>query len=480
MRINSRVQNQLLLRQKIALIIFGLVLTLIILEAGLRLGGFIFSSLQDQRNLISIRQRGTYRIMCLGESTTVGQYPVFLEQVLNQRNIGIRFSVVNKGVIGITTSGILTRLESNLSKYKPNMVVSMIGINDMVGFNDREKHLPCESPSASKIILFIRSFRVYKLARLLSLHIRTKVQEIGSSLHHTQQAGPFSTEEEDLKKSIILNPEDDTAYVKLSQWYQGQNRPAQVEALAKKAISLNPQNEDAYIELARAYNYENKFNKAIETAKKAIALNPGNDWTYWELGIYSSMLGKENQAERFFRKAIVLNPKNVTACLSLVNCYLKSGKFTEAEKILKETIGLNPNVDRVYAALVTLYKENGKNAFIQDYYKKANELRGKIFYSIVYQNYQKLKTELDKKGIKLVCVQYPVRSIEPLKKIFEGEAGIIFVDNEKIFKDAINKEGYKEYFVDMFGGDFGHCTPKGNRLLAENIAKSIVKEVFGK
>ena len=73
-----------------------------------------------------------------------------------------------------------------------------------------------------------------------------------------------------------------------------------------------------------------------------------------------------------------------------------------------------------------------------------------------------------------------MRSIESLKKIFEGQTGVIFVDNERIFKDAVKREGYKEYFKDMFGGDFGHCTPKGNRLLAENIADVILKEVFSK
>jgi hypothetical protein len=79
-------------------------------------------------------------------------------------------------------------------------------------------------------------------------------------------------------------------------------------------------------------------------------------------------------------------------------------------------------------------------------------------------------------------VQYPVRNIEPLKRMFKEETGdsIIFVDNEKIFKDVIRKEGYKEYFGDMFGGDFGHCTQKGNMLLAENIASVILKKYFNK
>ncbi len=80
----------------------------------------------------------------------------------------------------------------------------------------------------------------------------------------------------------------------------------------------------------------------------------------------------------------------------------------------------------------------------------------------------------------MVCVQYPMRSIDPLKKIFEKDEGVIFVDNETIFKEMVKKSGPKEVFLDMFGGDFGHCTPKGNRLLAQNIADAILRAVFNK
>jgi len=42
----------------------------------------------------------------------------------------------------------------------------------------------------------------------------------------------------------------------------------------------------------------------------------------------------------------------------------------------------------------------------------------------------------------------------------------------------VKSTGYKEVFRDMFSGDFGHCTEKGNRLLAGNIAAVILKELF--
>ena len=69
-----------------------------------------------------------------------------------------------------------------------------------------------------------------------------------------------------------------------------------------------------------------------------------------------------------------------------------------------------------------------------------------------------------------------------MKRMFmwQAKSDIIFVDNEKIFKDAIREFGYHEYFIDASGGDFGHCTERGNRLLAENIANVILKEHFDK
>jgi hypothetical protein len=88
-----------------------------------------------------------------------------------------------------------------------------------------------------------------------------------------------------------------------------------------------------------------------------------------------------------------------------------------------------------------------------------------------------MKQILDNENIKLVCVQYPMRSIKPLKSMFEDQGGVIFVDNEKVFKDALKQGTYREYFIDMFGGEFGHCTIKGDELLAENISKSIAQYI---
>jgi Tfp pilus assembly protein PilF len=297
-----------------------------------------------------------------------------------------------------------------------------------------------------------------------------------------KEQGKFDQAEGIFKKAIELDPRNYNAYLYLGSCYIDQKKFISAGEIFKKAIELDPINAEGYIGLGWCYTDQGKFDQAEGLLKKAIELNPQNDNAYLRLGWFYMTQERFVQAEDPFKKTIELNPKNDNAYLGLALSYMNQGKlFSQAEKLLKKNIQLKPTKnDIAYGGLATLYKEMGKYNLAKEYYKKANKLRLEYYNPITRSNYQELKEILDKRGIKLVCVQYPVRSVEPLKKIFEDHAGVIFVDNERIFKEAIKKEGYKEYFTDMFGGDFGHCTRKGNRLLAENIANVILKEYFNR
>jgi len=535
-----------------------LLLTLVFLEAGLRIEGKISSFLQERRNLLSLRQKGEYRIMCLGESTTKGQYPPYLEEILNQSNIGIKFSVIDKGVDRTNTTMILSKLESNLDTYHPDMVITMMGINNI------EVDVPSEYVSDSKAINFLESFRIYKLAQLLWLHIVTRFKELKSHdasspkllrKINLQQAyaedkdaspskeplksneatelkptddeayfelgnsyreqGRFSEAESSFKKAIELNPGNDGAYIQLGWVFRDLGKLSEAESSFKKAIELNPGNDGAYIQLGSFYQERGRFSEAESSFKKATELNPTNDEAYGYLGSSYHDLGKWSEAEESYKKALEINPRNVGVYIrrafsyyeqgrfseaeksfkkaieldpgnegiyvELGQCYQNQDKFSEAEESFKKAIELDPRNDKAYAALETFYIEMGKMELARKYGNEARDLRLDSYSLITAANYQKLKAILDKRGIVYVCVQYPMRSLELLKKLFQGnDKGVIFVDNEEIFKSAVQREGWEEYFHDLFAGNFGHCTEKGNRLLAQNIAKVILKEVFGK
>jgi len=531
---------------KILTIVFGAFLCLILLELGLRLAGSVFLSSQERRNKASIHQKGTYRILCLGESTTaiggVYSYPSQLQEILNRRADGVKFSVINKGLPGINTSDILARLEANLDEYRPDMVITMMGNND------RGTNMFYEVVPESKIRNFFRSLSVYKLTRIILAHIVNRFKEPNSdepgaigevSLKNDREyvnkgkfcrdLGKFPEAETLFRKAIKFDPNNDEAYLELgwvcriqgkfpeaeaafrkaveinpqNYWpYVEQGKFSEAEALFKKNIALNPANDWLYIGLGWIYQDQGKFTEAEEEFRKAkevnprnkwldvrigpsfqaqesIKVNPGNDRSYIEIGQAYLSQGRLSKAEEVFRKAIDANPRDDRSYLRLGLIYRDQGKFPDAEAALKKAVEINPKNDKAYKALKVLYIERGDPQLGREYDNKAKELNADYYPRTAVDNYHKLKAVLDKRGIRYVCAQYPLRSIEPLRKIFQGSArGILFVDNEKLFKNALQKAGYKDYFIDLCNGDSGHCTPEGNRLLAENIANVILDEVF--
>ncbi len=578
------------LRKKIITIICGIFFSVIILELGMRLGGFIFLSLQEYRNIVSAQKKGSYEILCLGESTTAGQYPHFLEDILNHSSAGIKFSVIDKGVAGTNTAAILSTLENNLNKYQPNVVIAMMG------FNDRYVQYYKNIPEANSSLF--QHCRLYRFIRLMSVHIINKLKkkdiygaekdvldfENDNELKKTEIANDeklFNGSIRLFKKAIELSPKNDWAYFGLGWVYRKQGKFLEADQLFKKAIELNSQNESVY---AKVYGLAGKFSEpkevfrkiieldpqavgaycalgiicykhgkiseAEQLYKKVIELDPKNDWAYFGLGWVYSDQGKLPEAAVLLKKALELNPKNDWAYIILGDVYLSQNRSFEAEQLFKKAVELNPKediwayqrlgtflfqvqsryseaeelfykamelapkLDRIYVllgmvyqkqgklfeaeqlyekatelnyendiayrALESLYKEMNNKEFVKGYNKKADKLGSDEYSPTAVINYHKLKEVLDKRGIGLICVQYPMRNIASLKKVFAGYYGVIFVDNEKIFKKAVSEATYWEYFRDRYAGDFGHCTDKGNRLLAENIANIILKEYFKK
>ncbi|MCK5493745.1 MAG: tetratricopeptide repeat protein, partial [Candidatus Omnitrophica bacterium] len=322
--------------------------------------------------------------------------------------------------------------------------------------------------------------------------------------------------EEMYKKVIELNPENSGNYADLGHFYNGLGDYEKAEEMFKRAIGLNLNEVSAYDGLGVCYLKENKIKKAEEVYKKAKELNPKNSGNYADLGYLYNRLEEYVKAEEMFKKAIELNPDSAGICFSLGACYFEQKKYNLAQKMYNKAIELNPTMhyeyfytgkffyecgeysiakeilekvievspeihcDRIYGLLATINQIFGNHQLANKYFQKANDFRRKHCNSMTKRNYPKIKDIVLKNNIKLVCMQYPVRRIDSLKNLLDSEEGIIFVDNEKVFKDAFKNGNYKDYFEDNCAGDFGHCTSKGNKLLAENVAKVLLDEVFNK
>ncbi|HNQ50043.1 MAG TPA: tetratricopeptide repeat protein [Candidatus Omnitrophota bacterium] len=475
-------------------------LIILFLEAGLRAEGRIKAFLREYTNRQAVRLKGDYRILCLGESTTSCQYPRFLEDALNRRGLGVRFRVIDKGSPAVSSIDIASNVRTYLDEYRPDLVVSMMGIND------RDSALPRGTGTHSEIVRFILSMRTYKLAKLLLLRMLPGSGE-GSSTE-------YDSTERALKRDIASKPFLDTAYRELGHFYKMHHRFLQAEEMYRRALEIDPDNDTTCAELGHIYADRRMFSRAAALFKKALFLNRRNEKAYLGFGVIHREHGDDRQAEVLFKKGrdlnprddlayfylaelyrrqgrlakaaaaferiIELNPRNKLVYVELGWLYRDQGKYAQAEDVLRKGMIAHPRDDRALGALVSLYEATGEYELAREYDKKLRSARSDYYLPVTVANYHALKDILDERGTRLVCAQYPMRPVAPLKKIFEGGKDVIFVDNEAVFKKAVAEMGVKGVFTDMFAGDFGHCTNEGNRLLASNIADGIIKGVFGR
>lgn len=474
------------LGQKITIIVIGLFFFVILLEVVLRIAGFLTLYQREFGNKVSLDKKDEYRIICLGESTTAAggkhSWPAQLEEILNEQNIGIRFRVINKGIECTNTTFILSHLEAYLNKYNPDMVITMMGVND-AGI-EYYRGIPEADTELFK------NFRTYRFLRTIWMHIVNKAKKPGRYGTQKEETSPPSREKypstasKDFKDPNDFNYLLDAYYIKKTEYNfdkkgkQGESLE-KAEDLLKRAIGADSENNELYVQLADCYILHKRYKEAEEILKKIMTKAPRDAYAFTILGWCYREQGRFAEAENILKKAIEINPQYKRAYWELAIGYRRQGKYKELERLAETIIKSDLKNDFFYGLIATFYKEVEKPREAEEYYKKVDEARLKYYNPATRYNYNKLR-EIVSQRIKLVCVQYPMRNIEPLKNLFDSREGVIFVDNEKIFKNALKNAKYDDYFCDNFAGDFGHCTDKGNKLLAKNIANTILKEVFKK
>ena len=85
-----------------------------------------------------VKPQGTYRIVILGDSAAMGDpdfaygFGRYVEVMLRQRFPGMKFEVINTGMVAIN-SHVNLAIARELAKYKPDMYVIYAGSNEVVG-----------------------------------------------------------------------------------------------------------------------------------------------------------------------------------------------------------------------------------------------------------------------------------------------------------------------------------------------------------
>ena len=427
----------------LALIIGGLILSLVFLELGLRIAGWSISSYQQYKNNKVLNNKSQYTIMCLGESTTARQYPIQLQQILDKKYPN-KFSVIDCAVPATNLEIILNNLDSNIAKYKPDIAICMMGGLHITEFNNKTANAQS----------FFFKLKIIKVIISLKKYLKDK---------NDFNLFAYDHNEKQTVNKLILD-------LKFKQ----------AEQILKEILKNNPNDEEAFIELTILYGIflhydELAYNMAVEGLNKKSDLN--KDWYY---SVIFRICQKNNDTKKlkyYTDKAInedinIFSSEQKYFLYSYVKDYISK---EQKEKILQVMIK-NEDMDFGLMAIEYINKKEYKKA--EDCFNKAEELRLKFPNTEIYNLYKLIVKKLIDNNIKVICMPYPVRSIKPLQEQLKTEPyynKITFISNENLFKNALKEKPYDDLFTDHFGGDFGHCTELGNTMIAENLVNTLEK-----
>lgn len=169
-------------RERVFAVLVGVVATLLILEGGLRVVGWV-AWMHGPSGTRDASAR--YTVLCVGDSFTAGYwrafaettYPAQLERLLEKRLGRGSVRVFNRGRSGQNTYQVLQRLQGDLDDVKPDVVVLLAGFMNECDLFSYYRY--CQGDSwMSTLRDSMYRLRVFKLVKLLA----HDVEERGATL----------------------------------------------------------------------------------------------------------------------------------------------------------------------------------------------------------------------------------------------------------------------------------------------------------
>ena len=447
--------------KKILLIFLGIFLSLIILECGLRFAGFVLYSYQQYKNNKALENKSQYTIMCLGESTTSKQYPIQLQEILNEKYPN-KFSVIDCGVPKINLENLFLFIENNINKYNPDIAICMMGINNTYDFID---HSITDFDNTS---LSLRSkLKIFNLFSLLKAHIK--------SLLHLNEINS----QEDINKDERL---------KEIERLFNEGKYDEVINLSEKTLKEYNNELIFFYYCNSVFRYANFIvkddiekeilkNKYLSLAKQAIDEKLYVARAFYYEVILFELIYQENNIEEAKKLIhnLIYDIKDIEILNDNLYNLIKPLLTEEQKKYIFQQIQKTSEISFYKFKIIESLEQKNLTEF-NEYCNKLEILR--LFYpdTQTYKLYKLIVKKLVDNNIKVICMQYPIRSIKPLQEQLKDEPyydKLTFISNEKTFKNALINNSFSALFVDQFAGDFGHCTDLGNTIIAENVVKTL-------
>ena len=440
--------------RKVVISIASIILVLFLVEVGLRIAGYIILKINPP--LVASSETNDKReiaILCLGDSYTFGlgtdyqhSYPRQLERILNERQKKPRFNVYNLGIPGSNSSQLLNKLQDNLDRYDPDLLIILTGRNDSWNFADVNYH----ESSLDRLDSLFYNLRIYKMAKIIKINIENSITKKSAKSANVHTEIP----EKEKNKKITASPESSNQVI-MGIGFMKQARYDLAKQYLSKALDLDPGNITAYRHLGTIYREEAEYKLAEKYFEKVLFLS-GEDadaGLYLELGIIHRLLNKDSLAREELKKAMMDTRYLYLAFNELLLAYNNEKDFYNEIENFKKGIKDKDVLDRI-GGLVTLRNDRGN------------------IYKILQGNIVNIDRISRKNNVKIVIQTDP--NMDDLAEVIREVAkklDIPLVDNRRVFKEKLKFHDRSDFFVED-----DHCNAEGYRVMAHNIYETLIKE----
>ncbi len=476
------------------LVLLGVVLAVVLLELGMRSVGWAFERSRQQRMERQLAASNELRILCLGESMTEGdpwhlRYPEALQRILNAQPLGVQVTVINGGKGGTRSDEILGELEANLGRYRPHMVVTMMGIND------RGKTHAYGSIIAPGEGHWYGELRVYKLYRVLRVAFERKLGladdgelVVAEDIAQVEPSLGLDGVTESIRGAH--DPQINRTMMEriaAATELRESGRPEEAEAVLRELLAESPGHDAPVVELFQHLTkigelrraHEVLLQREAEIEKPSVGLLEALAISYRNLEQWERSIATLIEIRREYLGAEDFEAHGHFAS-AMASTYEQAGRLDDAEACLLEIAEqLSPGDDGALEALIEFYRRHNRPEDATRYRELQLRIRHQYVNPMTRRNYLRLTEILESRGIAHVAAQYPTRRVESLHRLLDHDPRPRYVDNAFI-EELVERDGYDTYFIDRFAIDFGHMTSLGYELLAENIARAIVEAYFGR
>ncbi len=399
-----------------------LAINIVLFEVFLRVlvfGIFQFHSIKFAQTL----SEKNFKIMVIGESTSDRHFsdrawPTQLQETLNLEKKNAQ--ILNFAVSGINTNLLLNDLESQIRYHKPQILISMMGINDTSG----NWYYDNDLLQNENFLLNLRIVKLFKLAKayFFSKPATSNISD-GVSVNLPQ---PLAIKLFD-KKFDLAKTELAKLLLKLSEG----EKAALITHVLKQITDQNLDNPHVLFEAYTALD--------IDAHVK--------DLVY-----------KDNPLALHVMMALKPSSETEKTCETIAKGYLDQKSLKPSNLVIHFLTKCLPSDNKTLKALINYYAPNIK-------YGKSD--------TITKNNYLQVFNLINENQMCWIIEQYPLLNINERKAYFSDEElssdQIKFVSNLENFNQALKEKKFESLFIDRFAEHFGHTTEYGSKLIADQV-----------